>query len=211
MYSMTLLDGSETLHVPERPTGDALFTDPLPCGLTLGDAVVVRACEVAVGDLVIALTVGEAGAREVQHCPAIFLAVPGQVGRCGCSGCPACDDLEESAAGDDRVVGEFGWRYVCLCPSDWDEECVIESARRPVIVVRADRVQGAEAEQGRGPREFVVSWSVEVEAAGAVEAARLADGRLREQVGQAPVLGWVVSELGGEPSTVSVLAPVRGV
>ncbi|MEU9699499.1 hypothetical protein [Streptomyces sp. NPDC047981] len=204
MRLMTLTDGTESLLVDDRPVDDCLFAAPLPYGLTLDDAVAVRAREVEPGDLVVALTFEESGTRQVSHCPGPFPAAPRPPAACPCEGCAECDELDEWTLADHRRVADVAWRYVCLCPSERDEGCVIEPSNRPVIVVRAERVERAKATRKPIRRPFTAAWSVEVEAGSPEEAARLGAERVREQLGAMSTMRWSVSEAGGEPCTVTV-------
>lgn len=193
MRLMTLTDGSESLLVDDRPADDDLFDSPLPYGLTLDDAVAVRAREVEAGDLVVALTAGEPGARQVDHCPLPFPAVPQSISACPCTGCEECAELEEWTMADHARVADVGWRYVCLSPSERDESCVIERSNRPVVVVRAARVQRARAASEAVRRMFTVTWSMDVEAATAEEAQRLASAQARRELEDPSATRWAVS------------------
>ncbi|MFF0481912.1 hypothetical protein [Streptomyces sp. NPDC004435] len=203
---MTLADGTVSLHVDDRPTDDDEFDSPLPYGLTLDDAVAVRAREVEAGDLVVAFTDEQFGARRVDHCPQPFPAAPTSPPGCAGRACEECAKLEAWTLADHARVADLAWRYVCLSPAEAGEPCVIERANLPVIVVRAERVERAKAASGPVRRPFSVTWSADVEAADPEEAAQLAYEQVRAQVEAATAMRWEVSESEGEARTVT--APV---
>ncbi|WP_143664390.1 hypothetical protein [Streptomyces sp. NRRL B-24572] len=203
---MTLADGTTSLHVDDRPTDDDEFDSPLPYGLTLDDAVAVRAREVEAGDLVIAFTQEQFGARRADHCPQPFPAAPTSPPGCGGRACEECAKLEAWTLADHARVADLAWRYVCLSPAEAGEPCVIERTNMPVIVVRAERVQRAKAASGPLRRPFSVTWSTELEAANPEEAAQLAYEQVRAQLEGAAAMQWEVSEPGGEAHTVTAPA-----
>ncbi|MEU8540835.1 hypothetical protein AB0C52_12760 [Streptomyces sp. NPDC048717] len=209
---MTLADGSESFPVADRPTDDDLFTFPLPYGLTLDDAVAIRAREVSSGDLVVALTVEGAGMREVDHCPEPFLASPHSPLACPCEVCDVCEALTDWIMVDPARLAEVEWRYVCLSPSSVDDDCVIEPSARPVIAVRAEVVERArarivepqvvEVEVVEPARRYVVAWRHEVEADSPEGAAAAVYGQIRAHLADALPTLWDVTAQGGAPVMV---------
>ncbi|NUL27506.1 hypothetical protein [Streptomyces lunaelactis] len=189
----TLTVGSETLHLTDRPT--APDYPPLPYGLTLDQAVAVHAHEVKSGDLVLADFSDESGTRRAGHIPTPYPADPHALRDCPCEGCEECDDVDTWTLGDHSRVGDVGWRFVCLSPSEHGEgdeggePCAIELRNRPIAVIPADVVTAAEkaAEEAASPvRTFGVMWSADFEASSPQEAAQLAYEQLKSYAAD----GW---------------------
>lgn len=191
MRFLTLADGSDTLALTDRPTAEDF--PPLPYGLTLGQAVAVRAHEVHAGDLVVADFPDENGVRQAGHIPTPYPAAPHALRDCPCEGCEECDDVDAWTLADHSRVADVGWRFVCLAPTEDDEPCAIVLRNRPVAVIPADVVARAEraAEAAAPPvRTYGVMWSADFEASSPEEAARLAYEQLKSYATDAwpPVL-----------------------
>jgi hypothetical protein len=130
MPQHTLPDTTDTFHLTERPADTSEF-DPLPPGVTLEHAVVVRAHAVSVGDLVFADFTGGSGLRAASHLPVPFVAHPGASCASGqIDECVECDDW--SGVGSDRIIR--------LMPAE-DGMCSIEFRNAPLAIVRADVVK----------------------------------------------------------------------
>ncbi|MFI1012594.1 hypothetical protein [Streptomyces sp. NPDC020965] len=143
MFILTLADEPEPLPLTDRPTGDEF--DPLPYGLTLAQAVAVRACDVKAGDLVVAEFDDMSGARRSLHIPGPYRAAPSALRDCPCNGCAECDDMDSWTFAEPSRVADTAWRFVCLSPAEDGEPCAIVLAYRPVAVIPAavvTRVEG---------------------------------------------------------------------
>ncbi|MFH8465978.1 hypothetical protein [Streptomyces sp. NPDC017991] len=189
----TLTLGSETLHLTDRPT--ASDYPPLPHGLTLDQAVAVHAHEVKAGDLVLADFSDESGTRRAGHVPTPYPADPHALRDCPCQGCEERDDVDAWTLGDHSRVGDVGWRFVCLSPSEHgegdegDEPCAIELRNRPMAVIPVGVVTAAEeaADEAALPvRTYGVMWSADFEASSPQEAAQLAYEQLKSYAAD----GW---------------------
>ncbi|MFZ3557135.1 hypothetical protein [Streptomyces sp. BH055] len=177
--AFTLADTGEQRALSPRPLNETY--EPLPYGLTLGDAVAVRAREVAAGDVVVA--VFGAGANDASaHVPSPYVADPHSLAGCPCEECEECDDMDAWTMADPAREADLGWRFVCLAPSEDGEPCEIWPSARAVVVLCADVVERARAaaEEGQDAaeeapvREYGVMWSADFEASSPQEAARLA-------------------------------------
>lgn len=189
MRTLTLADSSDTLALPDRPTGDD-YT-PLPYGLTLGEAVAVRAHEVKAGDLVVAEFPDESGIRQVEHIPTPFPADPHTLRDCPCQGCEECDDVDDWTLANHGRIADLGWRFVCLAPSEDDEPCALTLRQRPIAVIPAAVVATAQASAEEPPEPlYTVVWSCDFEASSPQEAAQLAYEQLKSYAtdGWPPVL-----------------------
>ncbi|MFI6686662.1 hypothetical protein [Streptomyces sp. NPDC050485] len=176
MSCFTLPDTPEPLTLTDRPSGEDF--SPLPHGLTLGDAVAVRAFQVQPGDLVVAMFSDGTGLHPTEHVPGPYPADPHTVSDCPCNGCEECDDLDSwTSAGHGRVA-DTGWRFACLAPAEDDEPCVIVLRNRPMAVIPAAVVAAAEAAEPP-ERMYGVTWSVDFDASSPEEAARLAHEQLK--------------------------------
>ncbi|MGC5042423.1 hypothetical protein ACLQ16_03800 [Streptomyces albidoflavus] len=187
MRTLALADSSETLFLTDRPT--AADFPPLPHGLTLDDAVAVRAHEVKAGDLVVAQFSDGTGVRPTEHVPEPFPADPHTVSTCPCEGCEECEDLDAWTLAEHSRVADVDWRFVCLAPAEDDEACVLVLRNRPVAVIPAD--VAARAEEAEPPvRTYGVMWSADFEASSPQEAARQAYEQLKSYATDAwpPVL-----------------------
>ncbi|MEV0437696.1 hypothetical protein AB0I84_40890 [Streptomyces spectabilis] len=185
MHSLTL--GSETLCLTARPSADNF--PPLPYGLTLDDAVAVRAHEVKAGDLAVAQFSDGTGVRPTMHVPEPFPADPHAPSACPCEGCEECEDMDAWTLAEHSRVADVDWRFVCLAPAEDGEACVLVLRNRPVAVIPADVV--ARAKEVVPPvRTFGVMWSADFEASSPEEAARLAYEQLQSYATDAwpPVL-----------------------
>ncbi|MFZ3491769.1 hypothetical protein ACODT5_00760 [Streptomyces sp. 5.8] len=203
MRTLPLSDGSGVLSLNNRPADDDFL--PLPHGLTLDDAVAVRAHEVRAGDLLVAEFSDGTGVRPTEHVPAPYPADPHAVRDCPCSGCEECEGLELwTLAGHGRVA-DVGVRFICLAPSDDDEPCTLVLRNRPVAVIRADVVARAEAAAETPPESvYSVTWHNDFEASSPLAAARLAYEQLRSYATDAwpPVLE--VEDEHGERLTIDL-------
>ncbi|MCX4682061.1 hypothetical protein OG413_43555 [Streptomyces sp. NBC_01433] len=204
MRILTLSDSSGGLSLTDRPTGDDFL--PLPHGLTLDDAVAVRASDVRAGDLVVAKFSDGAGVRPTEHIPAPYLANPHAVGvDCPCGGCAECQDLETwTLAEPDRVAG-VAMRFICLAPAENSEPCTIVLRNRPLAVISSDVVKRAQSAAEK-PRELVysVTWHCNFDASTPQEAVRLAYEQLLSYATDAwpPVLD--VEDEQGERLTIDM-------
>ncbi|QDN54052.1 hypothetical protein [Streptomyces sp. S1D4-20] len=143
MRTFTLADHPGPLTLPDRPTTDDF--DPLPHGLTLDDAVAVRAHQVRPGDLLIAEFTDGTGVRPTEHIPGPCPADPRPLSGCPCEGCETCDEVTAWTLGDHSRTADTLWRFVCLAPSEDGEPCTIVLRNRPVAVIPADTVARAQA------------------------------------------------------------------
>ncbi|MFE0058745.1 hypothetical protein [Streptomyces sp. NPDC059003] len=178
MRTLTLADSPELLSLTDRPTDDDGF-GPLPYGLTLDQAVAVRAHEVKSGDLVVAQFSDGTGVRPTEHVPEPFPADPHTVSACPCEGCEECDDMDAWTLQEHSRVADVDWRFLCLTPAEGREPCVIVLRNRPVAVIPADVVARAEEAAGTRVRTYGVMWSADFEASSPEEAARLAYEQLK--------------------------------
>ncbi|MYW67194.1 hypothetical protein GTY65_24450 [Streptomyces sp. SID8379] len=209
-YSFTLADTGEQRTMSPRPQHETF--EALPYGLTLDDAVAVRAHQVAAGDVVCA-TFGN-GTRQSPpaHVPAPYEANPHTMAECPCEGCDECDDMESWTLAAPERVADLGWRFVCLAPAEDGEPCEIWPRERPVVVLRADVVESARmaAEEAQRAEEapvrtFGVTWTADFEASTPEEAAQLAYEQLKSYADAdawAPVL--VVEDEGGTSTTIDL-------
>ncbi|MGA5134977.1 hypothetical protein ACPCTO_34860 [Streptomyces olivoreticuli] len=176
----TLPLGSETLRLTDRPI--APDYPPLPHGLTLDQAVAVHAHKVKAGDLVLAVFPDENGTRRAEHVPTPYPADPYPLRDCPCEECEECDDVDAWTLGDHSRVADVGWRFVCLAPSERDEDgepCAIELRNRPVAVIPADVVAAAEEATRPPARTYGVMWLADFEASSPQEAAQFAYEQLK--------------------------------
>ncbi|MGI5337740.1 hypothetical protein ACQEVS_10225 [Streptomyces sp. CA-181903] len=179
MRFLTLADGSAVLPLPDRPTGTD-FPSPLPCGLSLDDAVAVRAHEVKAGDLVVYEFPDGTGVRRSGHVPVPFSAAPHTITACPCEWCEECEDLEAWTLGGHDRVADVDWRFLCLAPSDDDEPCAIMLRNQPVAVIPAGAVKRAEEAVAELPtRTYHVTWRADFEASSVRDAALLAYRQLK--------------------------------
>ncbi|MEU1355374.1 hypothetical protein ABZ410_15945 [Streptomyces cinnamoneus] len=201
MRSLALADSSNTLTLADRPT--AADFPPLPYGLTLDDAVAVRAHEVKAGDLVVAHFSDGTGVRPTEHVPEPFPADPHTVTACPCDGCEECDDMADWTLAEHSRVADVGWRHLCLAPAEDDEPCVIVLRNRPVAVIPADVVKRAgETAAEPAVRTYGVMWSADFEASSPQEAAQLAYTQLKSYATD----GWPPElEVTDEAGCVSVI------
>ncbi|MFP3991049.1 hypothetical protein U9R90_26985 [Streptomyces sp. E11-3] len=183
MRTLTLSDSREPLPLTDRPTG-ADFP-PLSYGLTLDQAVAVRAHEVKAGDLVIAELSDETGVRRTWHIPAPYFANPHALKDCPCKGCEACNEVDDWTLADHSRVVDVGWRFICLSPAEeYDdyEPCVLVVRNRPIAVIPANVVAAAReavANAAQPVRTFTVTWTADFQADSPIGAARLAYAQLR--------------------------------
>ncbi|MFG2141910.1 hypothetical protein [Streptomyces sp. NPDC048650] len=209
MHTLTFADSSVTFALTDRPTAEDF--EPLPYGLSLDDAVAVRAHEVKAGDLVVAQFSDGTGVRPTEHAPTPFPADPHTVSDCPCEGCEECDNVDGWTMTNPDRVADVGWRFVCLHPSEpgddeyEDEPCVIALRNRPVVVIPVSVVADARqaAEEAKPPvRMYGVTWSDDFEASSPEEAARLAYEQLKSYATD----GWPpVLEVTGEGNQMTVV------
>lgn len=147
MRTFTLAGHPDRLALPDRPTTDDFA--PLPHGLTLDDAVAVRAHQVRPGDLLVAEFTDGTGLRPTEHIPDPYPADPHPLAECPCTGCEACEEINDWTLGDHSRTADTGWRYVCLAPSQDGEPCTIVLRNRPMAVIPADVVARAQAARPR--------------------------------------------------------------
>ncbi|MGW1275561.1 hypothetical protein ACWD4V_01200 [Streptomyces tsukubensis] len=205
MLLITLTDGTESLNLDDRPTGDDY--EPLPYGLTLDHVAAVRARDVEAGDLVVADFPDNSGIREARHMPVVFLAAPHRLGDCPCEGCGECSDMDERLEVDGRRAADLDWRYVCLAPSEDGEPCALTLRARPVAVIRADRVAAARVAAARAlppTRDFSVTWRADFEARDAMEAILLAYEQIRSYADRGVQAPELVAYDGRETVTVDL-------
>ncbi|MEU6346586.1 hypothetical protein ABZ883_37205 [Streptomyces sp. NPDC046977] len=207
MHTLPLPDGSGVLSLTDRPTDDNFL--PLPHGLTLDDAVAVRAHEVRAGDLLVAEFSDGTGVRPTEHVPAPYPAHPHAVRDCPCKGCEECEDLGTWTLAEPGRVADVALRFICLAPAEDDEPCTLVLRNRPVAVIRADVVARAEAAAEKAPESesvYSVTWHNDFEASSPQEAARLAYEQLRSYATDAwpPVLE--VEDEQGERVTIDLNA-----
>ncbi|MFI1201685.1 hypothetical protein ACH4VR_19900 [Streptomyces sp. NPDC020883] len=180
MLTLTLVDSPELLPLTDRPTGPDY--PPLPYGLTLDQAVAVRACEVKAGDLVLAEFSDGSGVRRAGHIPTLYAADPHALKDCPCDGCEECDGVDAWTLARHGRVADVGWRFVCLSPAEEDEPCALAVSNRPMAVILAEVVSAAkEAAAKAAPpvRTFTVTWTADFEADSPMEAIRLAYAQLK--------------------------------
>ncbi|MFJ3658235.1 hypothetical protein ACIPPR_33625 [Streptomyces nigra] len=101
---------------------------PLPDGMTLGQATVVPAHQVATGDVVVAFFTDGPGTRHAEHVEQAFTARPRPFGACPAQ-CEECEDV--------NARGTTADRYLCLDDADDIEDCVIVYRNTPVAIVPA--------------------------------------------------------------------------
>ncbi|MEU8911732.1 hypothetical protein [Streptomyces nigrescens] len=192
MRTLTLVDSSDAFSLTDRPTADDF--PPLPYGLTLDDAVAVRAHEVKAGDLVLAeFAEGTGGRRRVGHVPTPYPADPHTLRDCPCEGCEECEDVDAWTLAEHSRVADVSWRFVCLAPAEDDEPCAILLRNSPMAVIPAAvavRAQQAAEEAEPPVRTYGVMWSADFEASSPQEAAQLAYEQLKSYATDAwpPVL-----------------------
>ncbi|WP_167163093.1 hypothetical protein [Streptomyces sp. MBT27] len=168
MRTFTLDGSSDVYTLTDRPTHADYV--PLPHGLTLADAVAVRAHQVDEGDLVVASSLGGTDRlRRAVHVPGPYLADPNSVAGCACQKCETCDVLNEWSSGEDRP---FVRRFVCLAPAGGGQPCAIVGLARIMAVIPAHVVQEALP-------WHTVTWSCNFQATSAQEAAHLAYEQLK--------------------------------
>ncbi|MER5301384.1 hypothetical protein ABT039_18180 [Streptomyces lasiicapitis] len=204
MHTLTL--GSETLSLPARPSNDDF--PPLPFGLTLDDAVAVRAHEVKAGDLVVAQFSDGTGVRPTMHVPVPSPADPHLPSACSCEGCEECDDMDAWTLAEHSRVADVDWRFVCLIPAEDGEACILVLRNRPVAVIPAEVV--ARAEEAAVPvRTYRAAWFADFEASSPEEAACLAYEQLKSYATDAwsPVLE--ITDEGGHLTVIDLNAPER--
>ncbi|GGW94740.1 hypothetical protein [Streptomyces noursei] len=180
MLTLTLADSPELLPLTDRPTGPDY--PPLPYGLTLDQAVAVRAREVKAGDLVLVEFSDESGVRRAGHIPTPYAAEPHALEDCPCDGCEECDDVDAWTLAEHSRVADVGWRFICLSPAEEDEPCALTVRNRPMAVIPADVVSAAKAAAAKAAppvRTFTVTWTADFEANSPEEAIRLAYAQLK--------------------------------
>ncbi|MGG2460184.1 hypothetical protein ACO0M4_10240 [Streptomyces sp. RGM 3693] len=180
MLTLTLDDSPELLSLTDRPTGADY--PPLPYGLTLDQAVAVRAREVKAGDLVLAEFSDESGVRRAGHVPAPYAADPHALEDCPCEGCEECDDVDAWTLAEYSRVADVGWRFICLSPAEEDEPCALAVRSRPMAVIPAGVVSAAKEAAAKAVppvRTFTVTWTADFEADSPQEAIRLAYAQLK--------------------------------
>ncbi|WP_031102404.1 hypothetical protein [Streptomyces sp. NRRL S-146] len=210
MRALTLVDGTATFHLDDRPTNDPDY-EPLPYGLTLDQAIAVRARHVEPGDLVVAEFTDKG---TTGHIPTPYTSIPHAIADCPCNGCEECDDIDAWTMENHARVADIGWRYVCLSPSEpateefEAEPCAIVFSNRPMAVIRAETVASAQAaaeaaQDTKSPvRTYGVMWSADFEASSPQEAARLAYEQLKGYADDA----WSPElEVTGEDGQVTVI------
>ncbi|MEU3639941.1 hypothetical protein AB0H23_27455 [Streptomyces albogriseolus] len=101
---------------------------PLPDGMTLHHAAVVRAHQVSPGDVVVAYFTDGPGTRHAEHVLEVFTAHPRPFGTCPAQ-CAECEDVHTRGATTER--------YLCLADADDREDCVIVYRNTPVAVIPA--------------------------------------------------------------------------
>ncbi|MDF3303070.1 hypothetical protein [Streptomyces tropicalis] len=127
--ALSLPGSTDQFVLADRPA--ITLTDryrPLPDGMTLGHATVVRAHQVRPDDVVVAFFTDGPGTRHAEHVPQAFTAHPRPFGSCPAQ-CEECEDIHTHGADADR--------YLCLDDADDREDCVIVYRNTPVAIIPA--------------------------------------------------------------------------
>ena len=127
--TLSLPGSTDQFILTDRPA--TTLTDryrPLPDGMTLSHAAVVRAHQVRPGDVVVAYFTDGPGTRYAEHVPQAFTAHPRPFGTCPAQ-CEECEDIHTHGAAADR--------YLCLDDADDYEDCVIVYRNTPVAIIPA--------------------------------------------------------------------------
>ncbi|AKN68702.1 hypothetical protein QR97_01780 [Streptomyces sp. PBH53] len=148
MRHIAIPDSHDIFVLGDRPADDEY--EPLPYGLTLDDAVIVRAYEVERGDLVVAeFRDPVKGKRLACHIPGPFRAEPHTFANCPCDGCVECDDVDAWTLADHSRLADVAIRFYCLAPAQdvlgGREPCVMVYRNAPIAVIREDAVERAKA------------------------------------------------------------------
>ncbi|WP_424892330.1 hypothetical protein [Streptomyces sp. XH2] len=144
MRMLVLADDPAAFLLTPRPApGDAdCEYEPLPPGLTLNDAVLLRAHQVRAGDLVVAEFSEDRGAgRVAAHIPAPYPADPHFLSACPCDGCEECEDFDASGFADPQTAIDRDARWLCLAPSVDGEPCAVAFRNAPLAVIPAATAQ----------------------------------------------------------------------
>ncbi|MEU7156051.1 hypothetical protein AB0A98_06350 [Streptomyces chrestomyceticus] len=131
---LTLPGSTDQFLLTDRPA--PTLTDhyrPLPDGMTLRHAIVVRAHQARTGDVVAAWFTDGPGIRRAEHVLEAFTAHPRSFGTCP-KQCEECEDTSARGATADR--------YLCLAPADEQADCVIVFRNTPVAIIPADIAAG---------------------------------------------------------------------
>ncbi|MEU3872624.1 MULTISPECIES: hypothetical protein [Streptomyces] len=126
---LSLPGSTDQFILTDRPT--PTLTDryrPLPDGMTLRHAIVVRAHQVGPGDVVVAFFTDGPGPRYAEHACEAFTAKPRPFGACPAQ-CEACEDTHTHGVTADR--------YLCLDDADDRKDCVIVYRNTPVAIIPA--------------------------------------------------------------------------
>ncbi|MFE8941164.1 hypothetical protein ACFYNX_27280 [Streptomyces sp. NPDC007872] len=126
---LSLPGSTDQFVLTDRPA--ITLTDryrPLPDGMTLGHATVVRAHQVRPGDIVVAFFTDDSGLRHAEHAPEAFTAHPRPLDTCPTQ-CEKCENLHAHGATADR--------YLCLDDADDHRDCVIVYRNTPVAIIPA--------------------------------------------------------------------------
>ncbi|MEU1077790.1 MULTISPECIES: hypothetical protein [unclassified Streptomyces] len=127
--TLSLPGSTDQFILTDRPA--TTLTDryrPLPDGMTLHHAAVVRAHQVSPGDVVVAYFTDGPGTRYAEHVLEAFTAHPRRFGACPAQ-CEECEDIHTHGATADR--------YLCLDDADDREDCVIVYRNTPVAFIPA--------------------------------------------------------------------------
>ncbi|MFH8257894.1 hypothetical protein [Streptomyces roseolus] len=126
---LSLPGSTDRFVLTDRPA--LTLTDryrPLPDGMTLGHATIVRAYEVRPGDVVVAFFTDGPSPRYAEHVPEAFTAHPRSFGTCPAQ-CEECENIHTRGATADR--------HLCLDDADDRENCVIVYRNTPVAIIPA--------------------------------------------------------------------------
>ncbi|MFB7836178.1 hypothetical protein [Streptomyces sp. NPDC056056] len=128
-HILSLPGSTDRFILTDRPT--TTLTDryrPLPDGMNLSHATVVRAHQVRTGDIVVASFTDGPGTRYAEHVPQAYTAHPRPFGTCQAQ-CEECENIHAHGAAADR--------YLCLDDADDREDCVIVYRNTPVAIISA--------------------------------------------------------------------------
>ncbi|MEU5242209.1 hypothetical protein ACH4UR_37325 [Streptomyces lydicus] len=127
--TLTLPGSTDQFVLTDRPaTTLTCRYRPLPDGMTLSHAVVVRAHQVRPADVVVAYFTDGPGTRHAEHVLEVFTANPRPFGTCPAQ-CEECEHIHTHGATADR--------YLCLDDADDREDCVIVYRNTPVAIIPA--------------------------------------------------------------------------
>ncbi|MEU7031603.1 hypothetical protein AB0A60_33510 [Streptomyces sp. NPDC046275] len=127
--TLSLPGSTDRFVLTDRPA--TTLTDryrPLPDGMALSHAAVVRAYQVLTGDVVVAYFTDGPGVRYAEHVPEAFTAHPRPFGTCPAQ-CEECENV--------HTCGASAERYVCLDGADDRDDCVIVYRDTPVAIIPA--------------------------------------------------------------------------